>query len=243
MAVTKYLDYNGLLYLWSLLKSKFNGKADKATTLAGYGITDANISNGVVTLGGDTITPITTITNADLPASGVSAGTYKSVTVDAKGVVTGGTNPTTLSGYGISDANISNGTITLGSDTITPLTSISNSDLPASGVSAGTYTSVTVDAKGVVTAGTSPTTLSGYGITDAYTKSEIDTKMTSAMHYKGSVATVADLPASNNEVGDFYNVTATGENYAWTGSAWDITGSIVDLQSITNAEIDTVVAS
>ena len=78
---------------------------------------------------------------------------------------------------------------------------------------------------------------------DAYTKSEIDTKLTSAMHYKGSVAIVADLPVSNNTVGDFYNVTATGENYAWTGSEWDVTGSIVDLQSITNAEIDTVVAS
>lgn len=180
MAVTKYLDYNGLLYLWSLLKSKFADKADKATTLEGYGITDANINNGVVTLGGNTITPITTITNADLPASGVSAGTYKSVTVDEKGVVTGGTNPTTLNGY---------------------------------------------------------------GITDAYTKAEIDSKMTSAMHYKGSVADVASLPTADNAVGDFYNVTATGENYAWTGTEWDPTGSIVDLQSITNAEIDTVVAS
>lgn len=39
-----------------------------------------------------------------LAASGVTAGTYKSVTVDAKGRVTGGTNPTTLSGYGITDA-------------------------------------------------------------------------------------------------------------------------------------------
>lgn len=36
--------------------------------------------------------------------SGVTAGTYKSVTVDAKGHVTGGTNPTTLAGYGITDA-------------------------------------------------------------------------------------------------------------------------------------------
>lgn len=52
--------------------------------------------------------------------SGVTAGTYKSVTVDAKGHVTGGTNPTTLSGYGITDANINNGVITLGSNTITP---------------------------------------------------------------------------------------------------------------------------
>lgn len=38
------------------------------------------------------------------PNSGVSAGTYKSVTVNAQGHVTGGSNPSTLSGYGITDA-------------------------------------------------------------------------------------------------------------------------------------------
>ena len=35
------------------------GKADTATTLAGYGITDANINNGTITLGSNTITPLT----------------------------------------------------------------------------------------------------------------------------------------------------------------------------------------
>ncbi len=40
---------------------------------------------------------------ADLPTSGVTAGTYKSVTVDTYGRVTAGANPTTLSGYGITD--------------------------------------------------------------------------------------------------------------------------------------------
>ena len=38
------------------------------------------------------------------PTSGVTSGTYKSVTVNDQGHVTGGTNPTTLSGYGITDA-------------------------------------------------------------------------------------------------------------------------------------------
>ena len=38
------------------------------------------------------------------PASGVEAGTYKSVTVDINGHVTAGSNPTTLAGYGITDA-------------------------------------------------------------------------------------------------------------------------------------------
>lgn len=55
--------------------------------------------------------------------SGVTAGTYRSVTVNATGHVTAGTNPTTLSGYGITDAKIASGVITLGSNTITPLTS------------------------------------------------------------------------------------------------------------------------
>jgi len=43
------------------------------------------------------------LVNADLPASGVTASTYRSVTVNAQGIVTGGTNPTTISGYGITD--------------------------------------------------------------------------------------------------------------------------------------------
>ena len=38
------------------------------------------------------------------PSSGVKAGTYRSVTVNAQGHVTGGSNPTTLAGYGITDA-------------------------------------------------------------------------------------------------------------------------------------------
>ena len=42
------------------------------------------------------------------PNSGVAAGTYRSVTVNAQGHVTGGTNPNTLAGYGITDAAAKN---------------------------------------------------------------------------------------------------------------------------------------
>lgn len=41
-------------------------------------------------------------------------------------------------------------------------------------ITAGTYKSVTVDVKGLVTGGTNPTTIGGYGITDVYTKTELD---------------------------------------------------------------------
>ncbi|AFY00380.1 cell wall surface anchor family protein [Bdellovibrio bacteriovorus str. Tiberius] len=50
-----------------------------------------------------------TIAAADLPTSGVGAGTYSSVTVDTYGRVTAATSPTTVSGYGITDAFSQNG--------------------------------------------------------------------------------------------------------------------------------------
>lgn len=42
-----------------------SGKADKATTLSGYGITDAKIASGTITLGSNTITPLTASSTLD----------------------------------------------------------------------------------------------------------------------------------------------------------------------------------
>lgn len=50
------------------------------------------------------VTRVFTDTKYVHPNSGVTAGTYKSITVNAQGHVTGGTNPSTLAGYGITDA-------------------------------------------------------------------------------------------------------------------------------------------
>lgn len=58
-----------------------------------------------------------------------------------------------------------------------------------------------------------------------------------AYTFKGSVATVNDLPALGNEVGDIYDVRNTDMNYAWTGTAWDALGQIVDVQALED-EID-----
>jgi hypothetical protein len=57
---------------------------------------------------------------------------------------------------------------------------------------AGTYRSVTTDAKGRVTAGTNPTTLAGYGITDALTKFSIpETSGTGQYVYLGRWSSIA----------------------------------------------------
>lgn len=108
------------------------------------------------------------------------------------------------------------------------------------GVSAGTYHAVTVGADGRVSAGSNPSTLAGHGITDAYTKSEIDSRLTSGMHYRGSVPSYADLPVDGNVAGDFWNAADTGNNYAWDGTEWDFVGNLVDYVPITNAQIDDI---
>ena len=70
-------------------------------------------ANGLMT--SDMVTKLngiaTNANNYSHPNSGVTAGTYKSVTVNAQGHVTAGTNPTTLSGYGITDAVPSSRTV------------------------------------------------------------------------------------------------------------------------------------
>jgi hypothetical protein len=58
-------------------------------------------------------------------------------------------------------------------------------DLAATGVTASTYKSVTVDIYGRITAGTNPTTISGFGITDAYTKTEVDTSLSAKLSTTG----------------------------------------------------------
>jgi hypothetical protein len=60
--------------------------------------------NQTITLSGDVTGAGANSIGTTLSATGVTAGTYKSVTVDAKGRISNGTNPTTLVGYGISDA-------------------------------------------------------------------------------------------------------------------------------------------
>ena len=49
-----------------ILNDKVIKKADSSTTLSGYGIKDAKIENGVITLGKNTITPITSLEDANL---------------------------------------------------------------------------------------------------------------------------------------------------------------------------------
>lgn len=107
---------------------------------------------------------------------------------------------------------------------------------PTSGVKAGDYTKVTVDANGHVTQGTNPTTLAGYGITDAIQKGTkfVDADITgmNASKLTGTIdiarlphgalerckivaddATRFKLTTAEVQTGDTVKVTATGKMY------------------------------
>ena len=83
--------------------------------------------------------------------------------------------------------------------------------------------------------------LDAFGAASTYAlKSEIS----SMYKHKGTKATKADLPTSGNTTGEVWNVTAEkGMNYVWTGSEWDALGEVFTIETITNTEIDTIVAS
>lgn len=72
------------------------------------------------------------------------------------------------------------------------------------------------------------TTATKESLENFYTKEEINTKISGVYHYKGSVATYEDLPTEGVEIGDVYNVIATGMNYAWTAEGWDALGNLFD---------------
>lgn len=64
---------------------------------------------GALILSSDPTTPLGAATKSYVDSAiqtptGVASGTYKSVTVDSRGWVTGGSNPSSLAGYGITDA-------------------------------------------------------------------------------------------------------------------------------------------
>ena len=84
-------------------------------------------------------------------------------------------------------------------------------------------------------------------LTDYVKKADV----ASALEYKGSVDTFAELP-TDAEVGDMYNVKAAwtddegehaaGTNVAWSGTVWDAMATTVAITTATTADIDAMFA-
>lgn len=93
-----------------------------------------------------------------------------------------------------------------------------------------------------------------------YTETEVDTKIaaavSSALKYKGTKSSTADLPTSGNVTGDVWNITNkcaaskslpavnAGDNVAWNGEAWDVLAGTVDLSAYyTITDVDSKLAT
>lgn len=103
---------------------------------------------------------------------------------------------------------------------------------------------------GYQTASQVETMVESYGYqTASDVQSAISSAITTVMDYKGTKATVAQLPSSGNKQGDVWHVTEDDNEYAWNGSAWEELGSATDLSgyvedtdmvAITSSEINTI---
>lgn len=169
--MSKYLDENGLLYLWGKIKTLVGGKVDK---VEGKGLSSNDFTAAEKT-------KLEGLENYTLPAAaadvlgGVKVGAGLSISQGVLSATGGGTADS------VDWANVQN-----------------KPDLA------------------------------------------LKSDLVSVYRYKGSVTNYASLPVSGNVTGDVWNVEATGMNYAWTGEDWDALGQTIQIESITNAEIDAI---
>ena len=212
--------------------------------------------------GSKAINIVTTLAN-----SGVTAGTYTKVKVDAKGRVTEGLSLEASDIPALTLAKITDAGALAAKDKIlrTDLDATLEQNIVDLESASHTHNNKTVldgitSAKieawdKVVNKADAATTLAGYGITDAYTKTEIDGKLGGAFHYKGTKENFAALIADVTEpsVGDVYNIQTAGgtdsqgvaikagDNVVCktaktgdTAAEWDVLAGTVDLSAYYN---------
>ncbi|EKD89708.1 MAG: hypothetical protein ACD_33C00003G0002 [uncultured bacterium] len=156
-----------------IVRDNSNNMVAKAVAVTGSGLSVTNSSGAA---SGDIII-VSNATNANTANALVArdaSGNFSANTVTAN--LTGNASSATIlaTAHDISasgDVNASAVSFNGSSNVILATT------LSETGVVAGTYFKVTTDAKGRLTAGENPTTVAGFGITDAYTKTESDAKI------------------------------------------------------------------
>ena len=248
----------------SSLASKINNKANAATTLEGYGITDAYTSSKVDellaakaakstvdtlsgTVAGHTES-ITTI-NETLANKANSADVYTTTQVDGKldlkanasetykkseveGLLAGKVDTATLDSYykkteTYSQTEVDN-KLSAKADAATMTTELGKKADKTAVETLETNLTNAINEKA-----TKATTIAGYGITDAYTKTEVDGMVAGTFHFRGSKDSFAQLPGDAKE-GDVYQV---GEKeYAWDGDSWVELGFNMDLSAYATTE-------
>jgi hypothetical protein len=177
---------------------------------AGAGLTKSGNTIDVGTASSSRI--VVNSDNIDLATSGVTTGTYKSVTTDAYGRITAGTNPTTLSGFGITDTYTSAQIDTLFGSTESAATSAAAAATSASNAA----TSATNASTSAGNASTSATAAAASATAAAASYDSFDDR------YLGAKSTAPSVDNDGNALltGALYWNTSTNNLFVWTGSTW-----------------------
>lgn len=269
--MAKYLDNNGLLYLWQKIIAKFVQKepgkvlstndyttAEKQKLQSIAEGAEVNVNADWTAQSGDaqilnkpTIPSKTSelandsgfITSSDIPEGAAASTTVPKM----DGVATVGTEMAFARGDHIHPKDTSKVDKVEGKGLSTnDYTTDEKNKLK--GVATGAQVNVleTIQVNGELQSNTGkmvninvPTTVAQLSDAGNYA---LKSELSGVYKYKGSVANFSALPEGAN-LGDVYNTEDTNMNYAWNGKAWDPLGEVFKIDSITNGEIDNIVAS
>jgi len=243
-----YLDKTGLALLWEKIKNQLSGKVDTET---GKGLSSndytseektklANIASGAqvnvlegIQKNGTSVTITNKIANISVPTK-TSDITNDSGFITIEDVPDGATASTATP--------LMDGTAAVGTST-----AFARGDhrhpTDTSRASASDVSDLTTRVGNLETA------VGDGGDIDTRISDAIEAAITTVMDYKGTKATVAQLPTTGNKNGDVWHVTETDGEYAWNGTEWEELGSIIDLSgyvqssdmvAITSSEINTI---
>jgi hypothetical protein len=194
------VDAGGTLGSTSVTWAQFSGAgqitAGDGLTKTGNTLNVGTASSSRIVVNGD---------NIDLASSGVTPGTYQSVTFDAYGRATAGTNPTTIAGYNISNAY-----------TKTEIDSIFGSTTAAATSASNAATSASNAATSASNASTSETNAASSATSAAASYDAFDDR------YLGSKTSAPSVDNDGNALitGALYWNSTVSTLYVWTGSAW-----------------------
>ena len=232
--MAKYLDENGLLYYNQKLNTKFEGKVDKDGNKV---LSDVNFTSAYET-------KLKGLENYTLPTAsaetlgGIKVGAGLQISEQGTLSATGGgtadsvawenvqDKPTTIAGYGISDASISGQKVTLGSNSVTVPTNNNQLTNGAGYQTASQVQSAIADAVGDITG--------------------FDFQIVDELPGTGQKGVIYLI--SNSGTGQ--NIY---DEYIWTGTAFEKIGttdvdlsnywSKTDLVAIQNGEIDSIMGA
>ena len=257
----KYLDSNGLLYVWNKIKSLLSAKVDKVdgkvlssndytaedkTKLAGLSnvevldvLTSTSKTSALSANQGKTLNDEINKVKDSMGSLGYGDMLKTTYDPNNNGIVD---NAEKLGGQ-LPDYYAKKSDVPTSADDINAIPNtrkingkVLNTDITLSAADVGAATTSDVSTANGTTLQSAKdyvdNTLSVY-----YNKTEIDSRISSVYKYKGSIASYSNLPTENLSVGDVYNVeTASehnraGDNLAWNGESWDNLSGIVDLSA------------